>query len=79
MKVVKSLDIVNDYIEKLEQENKHLNLQLDQALKDYEELLVKIDKAKEYIKDNFTNLDGNIWHEDMKIIYNILGGDSDGM
>ena len=32
----------------LQQENKHLNLQLDQALKDYEELLIKTEKAIEY-------------------------------
>ena len=38
-----------DYITNLQEENKHLNLQLDQALKDYEELQIKIDKAVEYI------------------------------
>lgn len=39
----------------------------------------KIDKVLEFIKENFTNLDGSIWHEDMKIIYKILGGDNNGM
>lgn len=40
-------------VDNLQQENKHLNLQLDQALKDYEELLIKIDKAIEYIQKRF--------------------------
>ena len=38
-------------IARLKEENKHLNLQLDQALKDYEELQQRIDKAIEYIKE----------------------------
>lgn len=33
MKVVKSLDIVNDYIEKLEQENKQLKEELERSMK----------------------------------------------
>jgi len=39
------IPILVEQLKKLDQENKHLNLQLDQALKDYEELLIKIDKA----------------------------------
>lgn len=42
----------DDYITTLQKENKHLNLQLDQALKDYDELQQKIDKAIEYINKN---------------------------
>ena len=34
-----------NYINALQKENKHLNLQLDQALQDYDELQQKIDKA----------------------------------
>ena len=29
-------------------------------------------KVIQFIKDNFTNEDGTIWHSDMQIIYNIL-------
>ncbi len=44
MKVVKSLDIVNDYIEKLEQENK----QLKSILTELEEWLEEISDYEEY-------------------------------
>lgn len=30
------------------------------------------DKVIQFIKNNFTNEDGEIWHSDMQIIYNIL-------
>lgn len=40
----------------LEQENKHLNLQLDQALNDYEELLTKIDKAIDNCKKSIESI-----------------------
>ena len=78
-----------DYITNLQQENKHLNLQLDQTLKDYEELLIKISKAIEYIKKH-SNCSG--YFEDGKMIIDniesinggyelleILGGDDNGM
>ena len=39
MKVVKSLDIVNEYIKKLEQENKQLKEKIDKALKELEWVL----------------------------------------
>lgn len=45
MKVVKSLDIINDYIEKLEQENKQLKGKIDKAI-DF------IDNWEKYKKDN---------------------------
>jgi DNA repair exonuclease SbcCD ATPase subunit len=43
--------------------------------KEINDLQQRIDKAVEYIQDNFTNDDGSIWHEDFKKIYNILRGD----
>jgi len=45
-----AIQVVLKEIERLKKENKHLNLQLDRALKDYEELQIKIDKSIEYIK-----------------------------
>ena len=54
----------------LERENKHLNLQLDQALNDYEELLIKIEKAKEYIKDLY---DVRFTDKDKRKLLDILG------
>lgn len=36
------------------------------------ELSTIIKEVREYIKDNFLNLDGSIWHEDMKKILEIL-------
>jgi len=29
-------------------------------------------EIEEYIKENFTNKDGTIWHDDMKKIYNMI-------
>lgn len=63
-----SQDFIDDRykeINNLMEENKHLNLQLDQALKDYENAVsdyeqehYKVVKAKEYIKENtFSVLD----------------------
>ena len=66
MKVVKSLDIVNEYIEKLEKENKQLKVKsevleennkllIQQKAQMYEDLDIaygKIDKAIELIKLN---------------------------
>ena len=46
-----------DYITNLQKENKYLNLQLDQALKDYDELQERIDKAIEEINYMITNVD----------------------
>ncbi len=40
------------FIDMLKKENEHLNLQLDQALKDYDELQQRIDKAIEHINKN---------------------------
>ena len=37
------------------------------------ELKEKIFNVIDYIKENFSNEDGTIWHEDMKVIYKILG------
>lgn len=55
MKVVKSLDIVNDYIEKLEQENKQLKQRYERLVQEHidtitrnEEKQQRIDKATEY-------------------------------
>lgn len=42
-------DIYNELI-RADKEIKHLNKQLDQALKDYDELQERIDKAIEYMK-----------------------------
>lgn len=47
--------VIKEY-EELQQENKHLNLQLDQALKDYEDLLIKIDKAIENCKKSIESI-----------------------
>ena len=46
-----------NYINALQKENKHLNLQLDQALQDYDELQQKIDKALCCLKST----DGNVF------------------
>jgi len=49
---IKSKDkIINEQVLEIA----HLNLQLDQALKDYEKELTKIDKAIEYIKEHSYN------------------------
>lgn len=64
---LRNLNIIADYIKKLENYGEAVGERRNQ-------LYDKIDKAKEYIKDNFTNDDGTIWHEEMKIIYEILGG-----
>ena len=54
--VNKEIELLNKKIEAQDKiintqalEIAHLNLQLDQALKDYEELLIKIDKANELL------------------------------
>lgn len=47
----KTIEAKDNIINNQVLEISHLNLQLDQALKDYEELLIKIDKAIEYIKE----------------------------
>lgn len=57
MKVVKSLDIVNDYIEKLEQENKELQKQLDFMIERNDDKQQRIDKAIEYINHYIKELD----------------------
>lgn len=41
-----------DELEELKRDNKHLNDLLDGALKDYDELLERVDKAIEYIENN---------------------------
>lgn len=66
----KRKQMYRNWYEKYKNKNKHLEQDLYIALN-------KIDKAKEYIKDNFTNDDGTIWHEEMKIIYEILGGNNE--
>ena len=63
--VTENNQIITKEINRLENNNKHLKLQLDQALKDYEELLIKIDKAIEYIKKH-SNCSG--YFEDGKMI-----------
>lgn len=70
------------YSNHLESENERLNVIIDEIEKINEDQLteifmlqLKIKKAIEYIKENFTNNDGSIWHEDMKDIYKILGGE----
>ena len=55
--VTENNQIITKEINRLENNNKHLKLQLDQALKDYEELLIKIDKAIEEINYMITNAD----------------------
>ena len=47
-------DIFNELI-RVDKENKHLNQQLDRALKDYDKLQQRIDKAIEYIKNEDWN------------------------
>ena len=80
MKVVKSLDIVNDYIEKLEQENKQLKEQLENDIDRYEDTIsyqLGFDKGKEkyyqalldikeYIESNLINHCNNDFLNDIK-------------
>ena len=46
----KKVKQVADYITTLQKENKHLNLQLDQALKDYDELQEENEKLKQSLE-----------------------------
>lgn len=40
----------------------------------YAELYKRIDEVMDYIKENYTNKDGSIWHEAMQDIYKIIEG-----
>lgn len=54
----------------IEKENEHLNMQLNQALKDYEELQTKIDKALkelEYVLPVYTTPIGQVIHLEDKL------------
>lgn len=71
-----------DYYKNMEQENKHLSIQLDQALKDYENAVsdyeqehYKVVKAIEYIKNCNSKIDLN-YVSDLatKELLEILGG-----
>ena len=55
-------------------EAEELKIELKETQQALYEALNRIDKAIEYIKENFTNADGTIWHEDIKVIYEKLGG-----
>ena len=61
----------------LQQENKHLNLQLDQALKDYEELLIKTEKAIKWIKEDYDGGYFECGEKDIKELLEILGDKED--
>ena len=59
-------DIYNELI-KADKEIKHLNKQLDQALKDYDELQQRIYKAIKYINNNYD--------EEPHELYGLVSGD----
>lgn len=46
------VDNSNKELEQLQQENKHLQEKLDQALKDYDKVMQNWENLKEYIKEN---------------------------
>ena len=68
-----------DYYKNMEQENKHLNLQLDQALKEYEELQIKVEKAIEWVNNiqqdkDHKHLEPYIATDTLDELLEILGG-----
>lgn len=65
-------------ITNLQKENKHLNLQLDQALKDYDELQQKIDKAIELTKNLLKTEDRGYYQILFKEILKSLGDEDNG-
>ena len=74
MKVVKSLDIVNDYIEKLEQENKQLKEQINEYQKAVGETTSeKIDLQQENIQLKEAIKKANEFIKKHSIIKNIRG------
>ena len=62
--------IIKNIFSKLDDEEKYVILVLNNQLQDK---INKIDKAIEYIKENYTNEDGTCWHEGFKPILSILG------
>lgn len=49
------------------------------STKDYKKLKNRIDEVIEHIRKNYSNQDGEIWHEGFEKILNILqGNDSNG-
>jgi hypothetical protein len=75
MKTAKELELDLIVKEALIQQLKYKNEMLLEELGSlYED---KIDKIYQYIKENYCNADGSIWHEAMQDIYNILEGEED--
>ena len=59
----------------LSYEETHLLLDYITNLQEENEMYKKeLEKAIEYITDNFTNIDGEIWHSDIQKIYDLLNG-----
>ena len=74
-KYQKEISAYKQAYESMNESNQRLKTYIEIYKTDLDKLQSKIDKALEYIQENYSNEDGEIWHKDIEKILNILKGE----